>query len=245
MGKGSGMVIRLKLIGGCALAFFVIWIAVHYVKPGGVAAAAGWKVVATGPQPRNAPVVVTKITLGGVLVQKGLFAKPRGEPQDPITRFQAGDDWVEGLTVHLLNRTDKLIVHGFVQFTFPDAAGAGYQLELGNIPAGFAFSREGKAVVRPRATVFQFGPRQVIAIHLRDCIEQIRNRVAPQAPLSSLSEMHVLLTGFDFEDGMRWAGAGYEVMDSSTHTWHSMDRSYFPGNIDLYWPGQAGWVEPK
>jgi hypothetical protein len=152
---------------------------------------------------------------------------------------------VENLTVYLLNRADKPIVHGFVQFTFPDAAGAGDQLELGNIPAGFAFSREGKAVVRPRAGPFQFGPKQVIAIHLRDYIGQFRDGVAPQAQLSSLSQMHVILSGFDFEDGMRWDGAAYETMDPGTHIWRLMEQSYFPGNMDLYWPGQPGWVDPK
>jgi hypothetical protein len=236
---------RLGLIRGWALTISVFWLAAHCVSPEGVAASPGWKVVTPGPVARNSPVVVTKVTLGDVLVQKGRFIKSRTEAEDPITRFQADDDWVENLTVYLLNRADKPIVHGFVQFTFPDAAGAGDQLELGNIPAGFAFSREGKAVVRPRAGPFQFGPKQVIAIHLRDYIGQFRDGVAPQAQLSSLSQMHVILSGFDFEDGMRWDGAAYETMDPGTHIWRLMEQSYFPGNMDLYWPGQPGWVDPK
>jgi hypothetical protein len=237
---------RLNGVGGSAFAFAAFVCAIGYcVNSESVAAAPGWKVAITGPQPRNAPVVVTKITLGDVLVQKGRFAKARAEAEDPITRFQANDDWVERLSIYLLNRTDKSIVHGFVSFTFPDASGAGYQLELGNIPAGFAFSKAGKAVVRPVAAPFLLGPKQVTAIHLRDYIEKIRERVELQAPLSRVSEMHVLPGGFDFQDGMRWAGANYELMDPGTHTWRSLDRNYFPGNMDLYWPGQPGWIDER
>ena len=120
-------------------------------------------------------------------------------------------------------------------------------MELGNIPAGFAFGKSGKAAVRRPLPGFWFGPKQTAVIRLGDYIDRIRAAVEPSAhTLSSLSEMHVGLSIFDFEDGMRWGGgASYEVMDPITHTWSPMAPGYFPGNMDLYWPGRPGWIDPE
>ena len=137
---------RLRLAGGCALASFAFaLLAAHLFNPEVASAAPGSKLITPAfPAERDDPVVVTKITLGNAVVQKGRFRKPATEAQDQVTPFQAGDDWVEGLTVYLLNRTDKPIVHALIAFTFPEVL-PGYKLELGNIPAGFDFDGVGQA----------------------------------------------------------------------------------------------------
>ena len=237
---------RSKLVGGCTLAFSAFaLLAAHFINSAVVGAAPGLKVITPSPAARIQPVVVTKITLGNVTVQKGRFAKPRTEPEDPITPFQAGDDWVENLTFYILNRTDKPIVHANFTLTFPEVAPV-YRLELGNTPPGFTFNRDTKPFAETPRPTFWFGPKQTMAVHLSDYNDQIRTRVETTARtrVSSLTRMNLLCSGVDFEDGMRFDGP-YEAMDPQTHTWRSLGRNYFPGNVDLYWPGQPGWVDPE
>jgi hypothetical protein len=42
-------------------------------------------------------VLVTEVTLGNVAVQAGHFGR-----NDPVTPFQANDDWIQNLSIYLL-----------------------------------------------------------------------------------------------------------------------------------------------
>lgn len=195
------------------------------------------------------PVVVTRITLGAVTVQRGRFIKPVGTAQDPVSPFQADDNWVGNLTVHLLNRTNQTIVCAVLNLSFPETTNwathfrAGYQLALGRIPSSVAFRPDGRPIPpRPDSTPILFRPGQEMAIHLGDYIDQIKKAAESVRPLAALTTMNVNLVAFYFVDGTKWSGA-YEVFDPQNFTWRRTDAEYFPGNFRRNWPGQPGWVD--
>jgi hypothetical protein len=57
----------------------------------------------------SSPVAVTKVAFNGSVVQKGRYIRAVGTPQDAVTPFVASGDWIRGLTVYVLNRTNKPI----------------------------------------------------------------------------------------------------------------------------------------
>jgi len=242
------MLKRLKVIGGCGLVFSVLlFFALQFVRPKGA-----WAQTQRQVDPhaafKNEPVVVTKITYRNTKVQSFRSVKGVGENPDPVTPFQAGDAWVQDLTVYLLNRTNQTIVHASFTFSFPETTNwatrfrAVFPLTVGRIPDAFAFE-DGRAISqRPDAQPISFGPGQVMAIHLGDYIDRIRADVEPSQSLSQLSKMDVGMVSFFFADGLRWSGS-FRVLDQQTKTWQRADPNFFPGNQDARLPGLPGWVE--
>jgi hypothetical protein len=242
---------RLKVIGGGVLAFSVLLIlAAQYVKAQAARAQTQRQVqfhIAT----RIEPVVVTKITLGNVAVQPGRFIKTVGTPTDPVTPFWADDDWVQNLTVYLLNRTNQTIVYSSVYFSFPETSDllthsrAVFPLTLGRIPPSVTVDMNGKAVrQRPESQPILFRPGQTMAIHLGDYIDQIKTDVESVKPLAALTTVEVGFGRFFFADGMQWNG-GYRVLDPQSSNWRRMGPDYFPGDMDGRWPGRTGWIDQQ
>jgi len=245
------MLKRLKAVGGSVLAFSVLLIlAAQYVKPE-AAAAPMQRQVEVHIANKMEPVVVTRITLGNVTVQSGRFVKPVGAAQDPVTPFPADDDWVQNLTVYLLNRTNQTIVYAHFNFSFPETTDwasrfrAAFPLTLGRIPESAAFDRGKPIRQRPESQPILFRPGQTLAIHLGDYIDQIKAHVEPARPLAALTTMDVGLAGFFFENGLQWSGS-FRVLDPQSSTWRRIDDpNYFPGDADGRWPGRPGWVDQQ
>jgi hypothetical protein len=243
---------RLKVAGGSGLAFAVLLsLAALYLKPEAATAAQAERQIQIPPARRNHPVLITKITLGDVVVQSGRVIKAVGVAPDPMTPFQADDDWVQNLTLYLFNRTNQTIVHLTVNFSFPETGDGrtvlrrGYMLNLGRVPPPAAFDRNGKPLrQRPESQPIWFRPGQELAIRLGDYIDQIKTNVQPTMPLAALTQLNVDLISAFFADGMQWWPGGFRVPDPQTFTWRRMGADYFPGNMDRKWPGHP-WNDQR
>jgi hypothetical protein len=240
---------RLKLVGGSALAFSILVILVaRYVKPE-VAAAQVQRQVQLHIANKFEPVVVTKITLGNVVVQSGRFIKPVGEAQESITPFSADDGWIQNVTVYLVNRTNRTIVYALLNFGFPETTvgqtQAVFQLFLGRIPESVPFDSHGVPYRRrPGSQPILFRPGQTMAIRLGDYIDQIKARVDPVMPPAALTAVSVNFAQFFFADGTQWSGR-FRAIDPQNSTWRTMDLDYFPGDLDWRWPGRPGWLDQQ
>ena len=190
--------------------------------------------------------MITRVTYKDVTVQTFRSIKPDGAPQDPVTLFLAGDDWVKDITVYLFNRTNQTIVQGAFNFSFPETTNwsthfrAVFPLNLGRIP-DWALYDHGRAVrqVQGSKQPLSFGPGQIMAIHLGDYIEKIKADVEPTRPLAALTQMEIGLAGFFFTDELEWSGS-FRVLDPQTLTWVRKSE-FYPGDQDSRWPGRPGW----
>jgi hypothetical protein len=244
---------RLKVVGGGVLAVSaLVALVAWYVNPEG-AAAQTQKQVEYPSAHKNAPVVVTKVTLGNLVVQRGRFIKLRAA-EDPITPFHADDNWGQNLTVYFLNRTDKIIVFMNVSFSFPETTvrrdgsifRSFFPVTLGRIPAAALFDARGRPMEdQMGAQPITFQPGQTIAIHLGGYIGQIKEHVEPVLPLAAASQINVNFHEVFFADGMKGEGNGYTVFDPQKSAWSRMDSGYFPGDMDRYWPGRPGWPDQQ
>ncbi len=64
-------------------------------------------------------VLISDVSVAGNTVECGLFIKPPLVIQ-PVTPFQAGGDWLQQMTISLVNRTNKTVVFGAITLTFLD-----------------------------------------------------------------------------------------------------------------------------
>ena len=243
---------RPRLIVVSVLAFSALaGLAAYCVKPELAGAAQLDRQVQVPPEGAFSPVVVAYVTLGDVVVQKCRVVKPRTEPPDPTTPFYANDDWIQNLTVYLLNRTDKPIVFLTVAFSFPDTtvrqSRAAFSVNLGVIPPSALFDLNGRPVKvkqPPGTEPIFFGPGEMMPIHLADYLDRIDIKRSLPASLAAMTTIDVVpQPGTIFADGM-WFNAGYRVFDPKTSTWRRMDDGYFPGHPGRNLPGRPGWVDP-
>lgn len=243
------MLKRLRLIGGSGLVLAIlVTLAARYVKSEAATLVPMQRQVNAHVPNKMQPVVVTKITLDDVTVQPGRFVKPVGEVQDPVTPFIADDDWVQRLTVYLLNRTNRTIVKAAFTFSFPETSDWAahirpvFSLSLGRIPPSVAFEKGRPIFQKPESQPLQFGPGQTMAIRLGDYIDQIKADIEPAMPLAALSTLEVGVAGFFFEGGLRWDGS-FRAFDPQSSAWNRVDDpNYFPGDADGRWPGRPGWI---
>ena len=219
------------LIPRCAVALALL--------PGGTAWA-GEKLIQVEGQHRNDAVAIVKVTLGNTEVECGLVISPT--ELQPVMPFQAGDDWLQNLTIYLLNRTDKTIVFGQTVLAFPETGDRSsekpmrvHAITLGRIPANAAFSgRSGQPLRQnPSLQPISFAPGEVLPIHVGDHIDQIS--ASDNMPFGALSKLIIRRTSFVFDDGMRWDGGAYSVPDPEHRgQWKRLDGGYFPGTPT--WP---------
>ncbi|SPF53649.1 exported hypothetical protein [Candidatus Sulfopaludibacter sp. SbA4] len=244
------MLRSFKVIGGSALAFaLLLAVATQWPTQGTAAAAQAQRQVLFNIASNYEPVVITKVTLANTVVQTGRFIKPATDAPDATTPFQADDDWIQNLAVHLLNRTNKPIVYAMLNFSFPETLNGhmlrGYPLSLGRIPQPADFDRNGSPLrQRPGLQPILFRPHQTMVIALADYIDRIKANVEPVIPLATAMQVKVHLIAFYFADGMKWDGA-FRTPDRQNFTWTKMDRNYFPGDVNLNWPGRPGWIDPQ
>jgi hypothetical protein len=203
------------------------------------------KTITVEPLNRMDAVRITRVTLGGADVQCGLILSPT-EVQ-PVTPVAASDDWLQNITIELLNRTDKNIVHGEITLDFPEK-GAGtrdsprtvYVTGFGRYPAGVVtingITRQ-PMVPRndPDTKPVLLAPGQTMVFSVREYIEEIKRVVDPKA----ISKVIIRRSSVLFDDAMRWdSGGGYSNPDPEhPGKWRYLDPSYFPGTPD--WPPRA------
>lgn len=242
------MLKAFKVLGRGALAFaLLLAVATQWLNPGAAAAAETERQVLIPVAMKHEPVVITKVTLGDTVVQAGRFVQEKAT--DPITGFQAGDAWIQNLTIYLLNRTHKTVAFAIIDLGFPETGDGrtkpqrAYQLNLGRIPPAADFDRSGEPLPQsPDRLPLSFAPGQTMALRLGDYIEQIRSHVEPVLPLSEGRHLTVSVSHLYFQDGMQWGTGMFAVPDRQNLSWRFMDRDYFPGDMDRNWPGRPGWA---
>lgn len=85
-------------------------------------------------------VLISNVAVAGKTIECGLFIKHPAVVQ-PVTPFQAGSDWLQKMTISLINRTNKTIVFGEVILDFLDTGDCrslpcvGVALRVGQRPA--------------------------------------------------------------------------------------------------------------
>lgn len=237
----------LKAAGGIALAFtFLLVLARQSVMPANLAAVKTERQVEVTPTDQMSPVAATEVRLGNAIVQPGRMLQ-RGRVE-PITSFQAGDDWIQNLTLYLYNRTNKTIVFAEIIFLFRESgslarSGRGFDLELGRIPPS------APGGLRPQPSDRQpisFLPGQTMVVHLGDYIEQIRRQVEPVLPVAASTHLRISLVSFYFADGMLYRAGAYRSADPQNPGKELlMGRDYFPGDMNLSWPGRPDWRKKR
>jgi hypothetical protein len=226
----------------------VLVLATQLLKPAYSAAVQKERQVYFGPTHQTSPVAITKVTVGDTVVQAGRMFQDGGF--DPLIPFQAGDDWIQNLSIYLYNRTNKTIVCTYVLLGFagtvedapPGAADqpAGiWSLHLGRIPASAAHAPQSQpSDWQP----ISFLPGQTMVIRLGDYIGQIRSQVGRVLPLTAVTGLTIALEYFYFADGMFSSGSYYIIRDpQSPGKDLRMDRNYFPGDMNFGWPGRPDW----
>jgi hypothetical protein len=187
---------QFKLLGGSGLLFsLVVLLASQYVESEAATPGKMQRQVETHIANKLQPVVVTKVTLGEVIVQRGRFIKPVGEIQDPVSQFMADDDWVQNLTIYLLNRSNQNIVQAAFNFSFPETTDWAthyrpvFKLYLGRIPASVAFDKGRPIQQAQDVQPLSFRPGETMAIHLADYTDRIKADIEPSRPLAALTSM--------------------------------------------------------
>jgi hypothetical protein len=159
------------------------------------------------PQTRLDAAMITRVTVGDQDVQCGLWVGPR--TVQPVTPFDAAGDWLQKLTIYLLNRTNKPISYAQVGIGFPET-GDGHaapqsvlRLSLGRIPASDAFFGSGKPIEQdPTLKPLSWGPGETYAVHLGDFYDRLRSEVEPRGvSIENLTRI------FIYRNWPTWQGA--------------------------------------
>jgi hypothetical protein len=96
-------------------------------------------------------VLMTGVAVASQNVECGLFIKPHAGMQ-PVTAFRADNDWIQHMTISLINRTEKTISYASITLMFPDNVSNCHaqvcpmeQIHLGQIPEVDAYgARHGR-----------------------------------------------------------------------------------------------------
>lgn len=190
-------------------------------------------------------VMISNISVAGNTVECGLFIRPPVVRQ-PVTPFQAGGDWLQQMTISLINRTIKPIVFGGIIFHFLDTGDCrsvpcvGASLLLGQRPAVDAYDgRTGQPFKpdRPERPPLDWKPGETIVVHVGDYTGEIAESLANYAPVTPVTRVNVYRGSFYFDDGMRWEGGRYSVPDPDhLGKFKYLPADYFPGKRGRNWP---------
>ena len=191
-------------------------------------------------------VMISNVAVAGRTIECGLFIKPPVVIQ-PFTPFEAGGDWLQQMTIALINRTGKTIVFGALIFHFLDVGDCSSAqpcpealLEFGQIPAIDAYDgRTGRPMKRghPERPPLDWGPEQTIVVHVSDYMPEIEASLAHFLPVSAVTKMNVYLGDFYFPDGMQWNLGRYSVPDPDHRSkFKPLPADYFPGKRGRNWP---------
>lgn len=190
-------------------------------------------------------VMITDISVAGKSVDCGLFVKPPDIVQ-PVAPFQAGNDWLQKMTISLFNRTNKTIVFGAINLNFLDTGNcrtlpcAAEQIHIGQLPAVDAYNgRTGKPLKpqHPERQPLDWKPGQTLTVHVGDYMDEIKRNVEDFMPVTAVSKVAVHIGPFFFADGMRAFGPDYSVPDPAhPGRYKYLPHNYFPGRREYNWP---------
>jgi hypothetical protein len=191
-------------------------------------------------------VMISNVAVGGRTIECGLWIKPPLVIQ-PFIPFEAGGDWLQQMTISLINRTNKTVVFGRVIFHFMDAGDCSSArpcpealLEVGQIPAIDAYDgRTGQPMrrVHPERPALDWGPEQTIVVHVSDYMPEIEASLANFLPVSAVTKVNVYRGDFYFADGMQWNLGRYSAPDlDHPGKFKPLAADYFPGKRGRNWP---------
>jgi hypothetical protein len=175
-------------------------------------------------------ITITNVTVAGL-------ALPCRKP------FEAGDDWLQKMSIFVRNRTNKTIVYVNVDLGFPEAGNgvtepyAMYMVLLGQIPDVDAIQIYGHQFAYTERPL-SFGPGQTLDIRVGDYIDAIRAVVEKVMPLNMITKCAITLQTVYFKDGTVWnPGQGFGVPDPKVRLRIDyFKRGYFPGDKRKNWP---------
>jgi hypothetical protein len=189
-------------------------------------------------------VLISNVAVAGKTVECGLFIKPPVVIQ-PVTPFQAGSDWLDQMTISLINRTGRTIVSGAVQLNFLDVGDcrslpcAASFLRFGRMPDVDAFDGRTGKPNKPahEGPPLDWKPEQTIVLHVSDYMSEIGDDLANHWPVTAITKVDVRRGVFYFDDGMIWDLGRYAV----PHPEHpgkfkTLPDDYFPGQRGHNWP---------
>jgi hypothetical protein len=201
------------------------------------------KVITVEPQSQSDAVLITNVSVEALDVQCGLVIGP-GKLQQ-VLPFQAGGDWLQKMTISLLNRTDQTIVAGELQLIFLDTGdgrGLPHRAEVinfGQLPPVDAISgKTGKPSRTPFSkTTIEWKPGKTFVLHVGDYMDDLRAQVEDLMPLTSINRVFIVNAGYFFPSGMRWNSGGFAVPDEERPgKFKSLYPNFFPGNKSTNWP---------
>jgi hypothetical protein len=194
-------------------------------------------------QSRLSPVLITGVFFGDQVghqnVQCGLLDVSIGHA-GPVVPFRASGNWLNHVSIRLMNRTDKVIVGAQLNVMFLDTGDckhtscAGALLQLGAIPSGVEKNGEKFGSGKP----LDWRPNESINIHLSDFSEELKSQLENRMPMEDVHKIAINHDPFYFADGMRWgAGNNFAVPEpGQPGRFTPMDQNFFPGNKYLNWP---------
>lgn len=188
----------------------------------------------------NDALVIQKVTVGDAPVDCYWFPGPSRKYVEPAA-FQAGDDWLQDLSITFYNRTNKTIAYILIGLGFPQTQPErAVNINLGHIPDIAAFDRQGKPLRQDGQKPLSLGPGETLVVNVRDYISQI-NGALESALSVPVTKVTIQRIGCNFDDGMHWNPGPYSIPDSQhPGQWKRLaTRSYFPGNPLANWPPTA------
>jgi hypothetical protein len=190
-------------------------------------------------------VMISNVAVGGKTVECGLFVKPPAVVQ-PVTPFQAGSDWLQQMTISLINRTAKTIVFGAISVSFLDTGDckslpcAGASINFGQRPAVDAYDgRTGQPLKpeHPERPPLDWKSEQTLVVHVSDYMAEIEPSLANILPVTAITKVNVNRGAFYFENGMQWASGRFSIPDPEhAGKFQVLPSHYFPGQRDHNWP---------
>ena len=183
-------------------------------------------------------VMITDVSVAGKTIECGLWVRWPAVMQ-PVTPFQAGDDWLRQTTVTLFNRTDKTIVYGSLIMHFLDTGDCravpcdGAFVEFGRPPAIDAYDpRTGKPqrLNHPDMVPLAWKPLHAFVVRICDHMDAIEHStLVEHIPVTQVTRVDLIRGTFYFDDGMKWNGS-FSVPDPEhPGKFNKIRYGYFPG----------------
>lgn len=209
----------------------------------------GLKAVDVEMQNRMDAVTIESVMVNGRQVQPGTNVGPR--EIRPGALFEAGNDWLGGMTLVLRNRTNKKISEIELELLFPDTGDGQsrpvttYMIDLGRRPDKVSYvhlygTPQGNLVYRPQPPdkkPLNFSPGQTLTVRIGDYISEIKSAVEHMLPLSEITRVGIRLEVVYCDDGMRWDDlVGFSIFNLDQKRYMDLGRRYFPGDPKEYWP---------
>ena len=191
-------------------------------------------------------VLISDVAVAGKTVECGLFVKPPTVDQ-PVTPFPAGSDWLQQMTISLVNRTNKTIAYGVLIFHFLDVGDCSpaqpcveAELHFGQRPAIDAYDGRTCRPLKPEhpeRPPLDWRPQKTIVVHVSDYMPEIEESLANFMTVTSVSKVNLSRGPFYFDDGMKWSLGRYSVpVAEHPGKFKELPSDYFPGIRGTNWP---------